>query len=259
MQAQQPPPGDAVVVSASSHPPPSRSALYRARKRHGEPIGQHRDAEELAAIANKPAQQRSSAEKKALRNQKAYAQRKQKQALLAKATVAPDAIPATAAPVAVVEQPVATSSAFLSAPFHSSSESVSNASSSGAAAAAPTRATSPASLTEPHLLRCATQFVAKLKDKQRCLPFTFDPKHRDALQTAVGQRVLQDVAPAEAHGASTASAPPLCESDLQLLHSCLTMLQRWPCWMQQQWLAMTTKKIAKSEVSVLEFVGEACL
>lgn len=48
---------------------------------------------------------------------------------------------------------------------------------------------------------------------------------------------------------SPSASQPLCDSDRLLLQSCLTMLQRWPRWMEQQWRAMSSRKIAKEEVS----------
>jgi hypothetical protein len=115
----------------------------------------------------------------------------------------------------------------------------------------------------------AARFAATLTSKQqRCLPFTFDPTHRSALQAAVERRVFLSstssssttsssdapVAPLPAACSSASSADAvqpvsrLCDADIELLQSCLTMLQRWPCWMQQQWLAVSSRKIAKSEV-----------
>ncbi len=271
-QAPYPPTSAAPTITATL-PSPSRSALYRARKRHGGPIRQRRDAEDLAALASKPPQQRTSAEKKALRNQKAYTQLKAKKALSVEeegaAVGASNAITSDAAALASLATPIPTRitapPSALPALFDTASSTtsaavttatptiaVTAAITAAAAAAVPADAAAPAFLSESHLLRCATAFAATLTSKQqRCLPFTFDSEHLGALQTAVEQRALQDIASAESDSLVAVSAPPasrLCASDLQLLQSCLTMLQRWPCWMQQQWLAMSAKKIAKSEV-----------
>jgi hypothetical protein len=274
----------ATQATTATAPSPSRSALYRARKRRGEPIGQRRDAEELAALASKPPHQRTSAEKKALRNHKAYVRLKAQRAIgvvqagqlaaaaAAAAAAASNAIASDARAAAATAGPTcAIAAASPSAPSPAFNDTASSAFSAAAplaitAAAAATAAASTsavpitaaddaalAHLSEPHLLRCATTFAAALTNKQqRCLPFTFDPVHLDALRTAVEQRVLRDLASAGTSPLlSAAPAPPafrLCASDLQLLQSCLTLLQRWPCWMQQQWLAVSAKKIAKSEV-----------
>jgi hypothetical protein len=275
MQTAAPPPlipvslNERTSVTSSSSPAPSRFALYRVRQRCGEPVRQHRSPLELAAIASKPTEERSAAEKKALRNQRAYARRKEKKALLAEVEADPVRAPAlgldssaatagaaAAAAAATSAEPATLSDPGLS-PRASSPPSFAYPASAVLAGApwAPSTpaAASSASLSVPLLLQSALRFLSTLPNKQqRCLPFTFDSAHRAALEAAVERRVLQDVAHGTSASVAAASAPSsaqrLCASDVQLLQSCLTVLQRWPCWMQQQWRAMTTRKIAKSEV-----------
>ncbi len=117
---------------------------------------------------------------------------------------------------------------------------------------------------QPCLVACALRFASTLlRKQQRCLPFTFDAAKRSALQAAVEQRVCDDLkdggrvsAPSDttpmtgAPAAQTETATnALCDTDRPLLHSCLTMLLHWPHWMQQQWRAVGSRKIAKNEVS----------
>lgn len=276
---------------------PSRYALYRARKRRGEPIALQRSPEQFAALAVMPAQQRSSLEKKALRNQRYRAQSKQTglnssiSASSAKeGSKMTDASLSNSADLAASHAvSAAASPASASLPNHSLEPSAILLAQSNISAfpAEPSRITddrldtdaahSPVAAPPPHppplLMLSATRFAATLKNKQqRCLPFTFDSAHRSALQAAVERRVHlassdsgnRSSSSRDASVGASASACPaassadvaqpllrLCDSDIELLQSCLTMLQRWPCWMQQQWLAVSSRKIPKSEVCCL--------
>ncbi len=274
-----------------------------------------RTPEQLAALAAKPEHHRTSAEKKALRNQRCYANSKKRKLLGGTAatghvlpSVAAGAAEAVAAasslalapaasptaPLAAIprsaedartkllvlshELPLAPLSDALLAPVAAVERStpLPTVAVAAAATAASVSAVTSASIVidvsldddklyvQPCLVACALRFASTLLSKQqRCLPFTFDAAKRSALQAAVEQRVCDDwkdgertSAPSDAAtmtgalAAQTETATKtLCERDRQLLHSCLTMLLHWPHWMQQQWRAVGSRKIAKSEVS----------
>jgi hypothetical protein len=163
--------------------------------------------------------------------------------LSAAATAAAAAAPAAAAAAATAATAAAAATADAASARRNFTES----------ATAPTSPSPSASSTNlpPLLMLGAARFAATLTSKQqRCLPFTFDPTHRSALQAAVERRVFLSsdcssssdapvaLLPAACSSASSADAVRsvfrLCDADIELLQSCLTMLQRWPCWMQQQ-------------------------